>query len=161
MMPITPRDRLGFQTVLRDTRVFGRTVTLLVPTLTICPTAGCGYDALHDSGVNPSCAVCEGLGRLVAQWVTYRIFANIREVDEGLIAARQQPPGSVMGQTFLTVGLRDYPVVLAGLNNKDSYLAVDASTFRPDSLQTAGVGQAEEYVVLLKTFTPIFRATGY
>lgn len=160
-MRIDSRDRLSFRDSLRDTRIYGRTVALLVPTFTNCSTPGCGYDAVQDSGLNPSCAECDGLGR-TATWVAAQVYANIRNVDQALLTFGQAPPGAQVGSTFLTIGPRDKAMLDAVYAEKDAYILLDGRTFRPTSIEIAGVGQVEEYVILLASFQPVYpRPTGY
>lgn len=159
-MRIDSRDRLGIKSDLRDTRVYGRTLAVLLPTLTICTSGSCGYDAQHDSGVDPSCTICDGLGR-TATFAICNIYANIRTVEQSLVTFGQAPPGAEVGDTFITFGQRDYDTILSCQRDKDAYVSVDGGCFRPTPIQVAGVGQAEEYVVVLKSFKPLFRAPGY
>ena len=159
MMHVSSRERLSVKDALADTRLPGRTIAILVPSFTECPV--CGYDELHDSGFDPSCATCGGLGR-TATWAVVNIYANVRFVDQALITFGQKPPGAKIGSTFMTIGLRDYDTLMQVYNNKDSYLFVDSLTFRPTSTPSAaGLGQVEEYVIALESFAPVFRATGY
>lgn len=152
-MFVNPRERLTFQADLRDTRVIGRTIGVVIPTLT-----DTSFDAEHDSAVDPSSGT--GLGR-TATYAISNLYANIRTVDESLKTFGQTPPGAQIGETFITINKRDYDTLLACLNNKDAYLMVDGSPFRPKAIEIAGVGQTEEYVVSLVSFNPLFRAAGY
>lgn len=160
MMPITSRDRLSFRDSLADTRLSGRQITLLFPTWTECPLPGCGYDELHDSAADPSCAACGGLGR-TAVWAAVRVYANVRVVEQSLLTFGQAPPGAQVGDTFLTVDARAKELLDKMYHDKDAYLSIDGKHFRPNSIEVAGVGQVEEYVALLASYKPMAPAAGY
>lgn len=158
MMRVFPRDRLSVKDALADTRLPGRTIALLVPAFVECPI--CGYDETQDTGFDPSCATCGGLGR-TATWATSQIYANVRYVDAALMTYGQTPPGARVGDTILSIGLRDYAEMLRVYNTKDSYIWLDSQAMRPTAIQNAGLGQTEEHVVVVAAFQPPFRATGY
>ena len=160
-MRVGPRERLDFSQALTDTRIYGRTIAVLVPALAECSGSSCGFDELHDSAINPSCGDCNGLGRTVSSWAIATIYANVRNVDEMLVLFQKAPPGARIGETFLTISLRELDQVKRCWNDKDSYLAIDSNFFRPKSIEAAGVGYAEEWVVTLAAFSPVFRANGY
>lgn len=160
-MRISPHERMTFQDSLRDTRIYGRTIAILIPTLVECAVPGCGFDELHDSAADPSCASCNGLGRTVSSWAIAEIFANVRNVDQSLVNFQQAPPGMKVGETFITISLRDVEMLRKVSHDKDSYLSVDGNAFRPRSIEVAGIGHTEEYVIPLAAFSPIFRASGY
>ena len=158
-MQITSLDRLNMQAALADTRIYGRHVFVLVPSFVECGAPGCGFDETHDTGIDPSCEVCSGLGQIVV-WAEHAIFANLRYVEQVMINFGSVPQGARLGDTFITFGLRDVELIRSVLNAKDAYILIDETTFRPTFIQVAGVGQAEEYVTVLAAFSPIYRAPG-
>ena len=161
MMRVDSRDRLSVRDDLLDTRSPGRTIALLAPTVEECESAGCGYDAASDSGIDATCSSCDGLGQVVTNWAVSEIKANIRIVDQALVTFGQTPAGSQLGDTFVTIGLRDLPMMRMVYNNPNAYIALDNHSFRPNSIEAAGLGRIEEYVVLLVSNRPRFRKKGY
>lgn len=154
---MTARDRLLAADNLADTR-YGRGAVVLIPTMTEC--AACGYDALHDSGFDPSCATCAGMGQ-TATFVEYRMDAHIRIVDQNLIAYGATPPGTMLGDAIVSFSPRDHTMVLECMNNKDAYILIDGSRMRPVGINTAGIGFKEEYLANLRSFQPQYTAAGY
>src|SRR3990167_62609 len=104
-MRVDPRDRIAIYGDLRDTRVYGRTIAVLIPTLV---ESASGFDELHDSAIDPSSG--DGLGR-TATWAISNIYANTRTVDQALVTFGQAPPGAQVGDTFITIDKRDYDTV--------------------------------------------------
>lgn len=147
------------QDALPATRASGRRVLLTWPTFTECPQAGCGFDELHDSGINPSCSYCGGLGRTVV-WSVSAIQANVRLVTQTLVTWGSVPPGVREGDTLISFGPRDEPMVQRVLDTKDAYIGIDGNRLRPVGISTAGMGRAQEYVAVLRAYTATFTATG-
>ena len=155
MMQITSRDRMGYRDVMRDIRNGARLIHVCIPTFT-----DGDYDANHDSSADPTSATYNGLGR-TPTWTISAIYANIRDVDLSLIQFGQAPVGATIGDTSISVGLRDKDLLLSCLDNKDAYIVIDGDRLRPTALQVAGVGKIEEYVSILRTFHATYVATGY
>jgi len=160
MMLPSSRDRLTLRDGLRDTRLVSRLTHVLIPTVTECPQTGCGYDQTRDSGLDPSCETCDGLGQ-IATFKVSSIYANIRVVEQALLTFGQAPPGAQVGDTFLTIDRRDWAALDLCSQNKDAYLSIDGGHFRPHSVENAGVGQIEEHVVMLRSYKPKFTKAGY
>jgi len=159
-MAVTSRDRVDMIGDLASTRLSSRHIAAVVPMLVECTSPGCGFDELNNSGIDPACEFCDGLGR-TATFAISRLYANVRHVDQALLTFGQVPPGAQVGDTFLTVNPRDLLTMQACLNNQDAYFFIDGHAFRPTAIQVAGLGQIEEYVVVVQSYQPLWRAAGY
>lgn len=159
-MQVTSRQRLAVADALAGTRKGGRTIAILIPTLTECTEDGCGFDENHDSAIDPSCSSCDGLGR-TATWAVSNILANIRFVDNALKSFGTVPPGAEVGDFVISYSIRDKAMVEQCLNEKDAYISLEGKRHRPVSINSAGIGQIEEYVSVVKAFSPIFTKAGY
>jgi hypothetical protein len=148
----TASDRLNFQRALADTRLVSRLIWAVVPQLVKTP----GFDADTQSAGD----VSVGLGQEAEAFVRYQLYANVRNVDQALKTFGAAPPGAEVGDTYLTISRRDRPVLDQVKQNDAAYLVVDGDRFRPTSVSAAGVGQVEEWVVMLQRFTPPFPAPG-
>ena len=149
-----PLDRLNFQRVLADTRLPGRKLYALIPDLERLEV-----DPLTESGEAPTYG--DGSGQEVVNWRVYAFYANVRNVDQALLTFGAAPPGAVVGDVYLTIGLRDKPMLEAVYQHEHAYLAIDGDPFRPTSFAAAGVGHIEEWIINLVRYAPVFRADGY
>lgn len=152
-MRLTPSDRLGFQRDLADTRLDSRKIVLVLPQF-----VEADFDEFSQSGL--SVDLGDGTGRQVS-FITYELFANVRNVDAALQTFGQVPPGAVVGDVFLSVGARDKSVIDQGMINEHAYYFIDGGTWVSTAISAAGVGHAEEWIVTLKTVRPKHRARGY
>lgn len=152
-MRVDPRDRLSIRSGLDDVRLFNREIAVLIP----IPT-DTAYDVQTDSGRDVSKG--DGTGQAV-DFVVYRVVANLREIDQNMIAYGHVAPGAEVGDYYFTVRERDRKIFQAAFDDPQAYLLADGETFRVFSLNTAGVGRAEEYVVTARKFRPRWRKPGY
>lgn len=150
-----PLERLNYQKALADTRLPGRLVYALIPRLERQEV-----DPLTESGLDPT--YDDGTGQELAGWLTYAFHANVREVDQSLLTFGATPPGAVVGDVFMTIGLRDKPVLETVYGNEHAYVAIDGRRFRPTGFSVGGVGHVEEWIVSLVNFAaPSFTAPGH
>ena len=149
-----PLDRLNFQRVLADTRLAGKPIHCLVPNLERLEV-----DPLTESGEYPTNG--DGSGQEVTAWKVYAVHANVRNVDQALVTFGQAPPGAVVGDVYLTIGLRDKATLEQVYDHEHAYLVIDGDRFKPTSLAAAGVGHTEEWIVNCVRHNPVFRAPGY
>ena len=152
-MRLNSRDRLGFQSTLADTRLGGRAVSALIPSLNKS-----GFDEDMQSAYDVSDG--DGSGGTVS-WLRQQFFANVRNVETSLKTFGQVPPGAEVGDVFFSVWLRDKSLMEAVLHEPGAYFYIDGQRFRPTGILAAGVGQVEEWVVTAKEFHANQLAPGY
>lgn len=152
-MRVDPRDRQSIRSGLDDVRLFNREIVVLLPV-----TTDTSYDAQTDSGRNVSEG--DGTGQSV-EFAAYRVIANLREIDANLIAYGHVAPGAQVGDFYFTIRERDKGIFQAAFDNPQAHLVADGETYRVFSINTAGVGRTEEYVVTARRFTPRWRKPGY
>ena len=156
MMQVNSRDRLGYADALKSTRLVSRSIYVCLPTFT-----DGDYDDDHDSSADPTSATNSGLGRS-ATWKVLAIYANVRDVDASLVQFGQAPAGAVVGDTLISFDIRHKTTMQSVFDTKESYISIDGRRLRPTSpLQVAGVGQIEEYAMVLSSYQALFTATGY
>jgi len=152
-MILTSVDRLNFRRDLASTRLGGRKLYVLIPTITEVSFDG-------ETQTSKDISSGDGTGRTVV-WKTHALYANVRNVDSALKTFGQAPPGAEVGDTFLTVNTRDKAMLDQAYNQEHHYVVLDGQTYRITDLEAAGVGQTEEWVINLRSYTPLFRLSGY
>ena len=153
-MRIDSRDRLSVKGLLQETRISGRTVPVLIPIF------GDGaFDQDTQSGLDISDGT--GTGRTVG-WEVYQLVCHIRPVDESLITWGPVPSGVQSGDTLLYVSPQSKALMQRARDNEYAYLVIDGDTFRVTGITAVGIGQAEEYAVTCKKFSPVmYQKQGY
>lgn len=153
-MRLSPHDRLVIQHDLAESRQLSRYSTLLIPEL-----VKVDYDADTRGAVKVDYA--DGLGLEAENWIVYRLYGNIRQVDEALVTFGSVPPGAVIGDSFMSIGLRDFPMALRCYQEEHAYVAVDRGAYRVTNISTTGMGRIEEWILVFRSHSPKFRAPGY
>lgn len=147
-------DRLLMQQALADTRLGGRLIHAVRPVL----AQRQDYDA--DTQSAGDVALDDGLPHEAENFRVHALYANVRNVDQSLKTFGAAPPGAEVGDTFITIGLRDHDLMEQVQHDQYAYLVIDGDRFRPTSLTAAGVGRIEEWLVTLQRFSPIYVAPG-
>lgn len=160
-MRISGRDRREIRrTMLENTQPFRR-VWLVLATETSCTS--CGFDEMSNSGLDPTCATCEGLGKVVT-FTKLEVRARIKVFDfVQLQGAGAAPPGVELGDMALYVPVTSQSNFDTLMSEERSYAKIegDSNAYRPFSVSADGVGGVDEIRVVLKKTTMEKRATGY
>lgn len=149
-MRLNSLDRLNFRKDLADTRLSGRLLYAAIPTTT---------NTSFDEDTQSAYDVSAGLGQTYT-WKVIAFYANTRNVETALKTFGQVPPGAEVGDVFFNVDPRLKDLMEEVRDAANAYISIDGQPFRPTGILAAGVGQVEEWVVTLKTYRPVVRATG-
>jgi hypothetical protein len=153
-MLLPPSSRLAVKKVLEMTRLAYEAIVLVNVDTTDCTT--CGYDRFTDSGLDPVCPTCRGLGR-IATFVIHELYArwNVIELPsvnpfEGI------PPGVESGDYLVWVSKRDYDLALLAQDEAYSYVEISGQTFKFQGVSPEGIGHSDEYRFIAKKYKPVF-----
>ena len=156
-------DRYDIRRIMQNLRGEFRRVWVLIATTSNCDAAGCGYDSMSDSAIDPTCSMCDGTGKTIT-FTTHELKARIKVFDfVQLQGAGAAPPGVELGDVALYIRVHDKGVLTTCNETPISYVKLegDSVAYRPFSIAADGVGREDEIRVLLKKTKDVQRATGY
>jgi hypothetical protein len=119
------------------TNKFPTRASLHVPTYTDCTATGCGFDPFTQSGKNPACTTCDGLGRTLAWSVAY-VMCRVSWVDRIRIGVEFWKGVAVgeTGEIIIGAMLRDEALFRQVMESQDAYILVNRWRVRPFGLVT-------------------------
>ena len=144
-MRITSRQRYLVEQTLRGGRQAHRPdegVKLYYPASEVaCST--CGFNELSQSAMEPDCATCGGLGRII----TYTIYTSHPRISWPKLSdfVVGIAGGIEVGDALLYIGADEKDQYVR--HQGKGYLTIDGQRYQITALDPAGVGDSQEYVV--------------
>jgi hypothetical protein len=113
--------------------IFSTNILLVIPESVPCTAVGCGLDSFGQGGLNISCPVCDGTGRIVTI-TKAKLWARVSIIAAGVIVNWQGVSSGELGDIQFQGKLRDGHLYRKVMDNPDAYILLDGKKNRPVSV---------------------------
>jgi len=131
-----------------------RQIVMVYPNI----TTGSNYDSFTDAPFDISSG---SQAYVTATYTRYNSKARLKAVEPvTILGLGSSIPNVEVGDYLVAFRLPDKGQLQRVFDNKDAYILIDGSPYRPDNINLHGLALADEVMVHCKRFKPEFRGTG-